>query len=208
MKELDFCTLSTFKGRTGLKAITSMTLYKLLWTVPFTEHFQTDFLADQMPILTSTFLLFPSLGHQFCRNNKTDQTRRSCITVKTLASRIWWSRKLSTVFPGNWSDGLWGNREFPIIWYDWKCVCTLSQTSEFAGPRDAVITQKIKESMHQGVAFNTLLFIIVMEKATKDWLSTVQWDKLYADDLVISAEPISQSFEKLNTWTKLHKNQV
>ena len=47
-----------------------------------------------------------------------------------------------------------------------------------------------------------LLFVIVMEEATRNCRYMVPWDMLYADDLVISAETESQSIERFNAWNK------
>jgi hypothetical protein len=42
--------------------------------------------------------------------------------------------------------------------------------------------------VHQGSVLSPLLFIVVMEEATKECRRGDPWELLYADDLVLSAE--------------------
>ena len=46
----------------------------------------------------------------------------------------------------------------------------------------------IRVGIHKGSALSQLLFIIVMEEATKLARGDGQWELLYADDLVLTAQ--------------------
>ena len=46
----------------------------------------------------------------------------------------------------------------------------------------------IEVGVHQGSVLSPLLFIVVMEEATKEWRVGNPWELLYADDLVLTAE--------------------
>ena len=46
----------------------------------------------------------------------------------------------------------------------------------------------IDVGVHQGSVFIHLLFIVVMEEATKECRVGYPWELLYADNLVLSAE--------------------
>ena len=56
--------------------------------------------------------------------------------------------------------------------------------------------QEIKVCVQQGSGPSPLLFIIVMEEATRNFRSTVPWNMLQEDDLRISAESKFQSIDK------------
>ena len=47
---------------------------------------------------------------------------------------------------------------------------------------------EINVGVHQGSALSPLLFVIVMEEATKECRKGGPWELLYADDLVLTAE--------------------
>ena len=47
---------------------------------------------------------------------------------------------------------------------------------------------EMKVGVHQGSALSSLIFILVMEKATKACRKGALWEMLYADDLVLTAE--------------------
>ena len=58
----------------------------------------------------------------------------------------------------------------------------------------------IDVGVHQGSALSTLLFIIIMEKATKECQDDTLWNLLYADDLVLSAETREEVERKILDW--------
>ena len=45
----------------------------------------------------------------------------------------------------------------------------------------------MKIGVHQGSALSLLLFILVMEEATRKCRKSAPWEMLYADDLVVTA---------------------
>ena len=47
---------------------------------------------------------------------------------------------------------------------------------------------ELDSGVHQGLAMNPLLFIIVMEEAAKEHRKEGTWKLLFADDLVLIAE--------------------
>ena len=57
----------------------------------------------------------------------------------------------------------------------------------------------IKVGVHQGSALSPLLFIIVMEEATK-LARDDPWEFLYADDLVLTAESKEEVADMFNRW--------
>lgn len=54
--------------------------------------------------------------------------------------------------------------------------------------------------VHQGSALSPLLFITVMEEATKECRRGGPWELLYADDLVITAESKEEMKERFEIW--------
>ena len=56
----------------------------------------------------------------------------------------------------------------------------------------------VKVGVHQGSVLSLLLFIIVLEALSREFLTGCPWELLYADDLMISAE--SMELVKLKTW--------
>ena len=59
---------------------------------------------------------------------------------------------------------------------------------------------EIKVGVHQGSALSPLLFIIIMEEATKECRKGTPWELLYADDLVLTAESEEEVKEMFNRW--------
>ena len=57
----------------------------------------------------------------------------------------------------------------------------------------------VQVSVHQGSVLSSLLFIIVME-ALSHHFRTRPWELLYADDLVIISETLSELLEKFRVW--------
>ena len=49
---------------------------------------------------------------------------------------------------------------------------------------------EVKVGVHQGSVLSLLLFNIVPEALSREFLSGVSWEDLYADDLVIIAESL------------------
>ena len=60
---------------------------------------------------------------------------------------------------------------------------------------------EIGVGVHQGSALSPLLFIIVMEEATRGERRDL-WELLYADDLVITAETREEAITRFNNWKR------
>ena len=58
----------------------------------------------------------------------------------------------------------------------------------------------IRVGVHQGSALSLLLFITVMEEATKEGRVGSPWELLYADDLVLTAETRREVETKFERW--------
>ena len=58
---------------------------------------------------------------------------------------------------------------------------------------------EIKVGVHQGSALSPLLFVLVMEEATREVREGL-WELLYADDLVITAENEEGAIDRFNDW--------
>ena len=54
--------------------------------------------------------------------------------------------------------------------------------------------------VHQGSALSPLLFITVMEEATKECKGTGPWELLYADDLVLTAISKQEAMNLFHNW--------
>ena len=59
---------------------------------------------------------------------------------------------------------------------------------------------EIDVEVHQRSSLSRLLFIIVMEEATKEFRGGGPWELLYADDIVITAESRAGVEEKFRMW--------
>ena len=59
---------------------------------------------------------------------------------------------------------------------------------------------EVKDGVHQGSVLSPLLFIIVLEALSCEFLCGVPWEDLYADDLVIIAESLEECVRRLLTW--------
>ena len=59
---------------------------------------------------------------------------------------------------------------------------------------------EVKVGVHQGSVLSPLLFIIVLEALSHEFRCGVQWEDLYADDLVIIAESLEECVRRLLTW--------
>jgi len=57
---------------------------------------------------------------------------------------------------------------------------------------------EVKVGMHQGSALSPLLFMIVMEALSREFRVALQWELLYADDLVVVAETEDHLIKRLN----------
>jgi len=71
----------------------------------------------------------------------------------------------------------------------------LSVMSMYTGAKTIVRTVygnsncfQVKVSMHHGSALTILLFVIAMEALSRAFRVALQWELLYADDLVVTAE--------------------
>ena len=62
------------------------------------------------------------------------------------------------------------------------------QKTRVRQPQGCIDYFESKVGVHQASALSRLLFILVMEKATRNCRSMVPWHMLYADDRVVSAE--------------------
>ena len=60
---------------------------------------------------------------------------------------------------------------------------------------------EIRVGVHQGSALSPMLFVLVMEEATKEERRDL-WELLYADDLVITAETRAEAITRFNTWKR------
>ena len=58
----------------------------------------------------------------------------------------------------------------------------------------------INVGVHQGSALSPLLFILVMDEATKECRGDEMWELLYADDLVLTAETKEEAEQKFLDW--------
>ena len=60
----------------------------------------------------------------------------------------------------------------------------------------------INVGVHQGSALSPLLFVVVMQEATRTARGDNMWDLLYADDLVITAESEEEAVRKFSIWKR------
>ena len=58
----------------------------------------------------------------------------------------------------------------------------------------------VQVGVHKGSVLSPLLFIIVMEALSRHFRTGCLWQLLYADDLVIIAETLSELLEKFRVW--------
>ena len=58
----------------------------------------------------------------------------------------------------------------------------------------------MKVRVHQGSVLSPLHFIIVLEALSREFWAGVPWEDLYADDLVIIAEPLEECVRRLLIW--------
>ena len=61
--------------------------------------------------------------------------------------------------------------------------------------------------MHQGSALSPLLFVIVMEAISRDFIVALPWELLYADDLVVIAETEDDLIKRPNEWKEFVENR-
>lgn len=74
---------------------------------------------------------------------------------------------------------------------------TKSKVKALAGESDEF---EIGVGVHQGSALSPLLFITVMQEATKEARGEGPWELLYADDLVLTAETLEEVRDMFNRW--------
>ena len=51
--------------------------------------------------------------------------------------------------------------------------------------------------VHQGSILSLLLFILVLEALSRQFCTVVQWELLYADDLVVIADSLEECIARL-----------
>jgi len=59
---------------------------------------------------------------------------------------------------------------------------------------------EVKVGMHQGSALSSLLFVIVMEAISREFMVAQPWELLYADDLAVIVETEEEPIKRLNEW--------
>ena len=74
--------------------------------------------------------------------------------------------------------------------------CSRSKVRAVAGTLEAF---DIRVGAHQGSALSPLLFIIVMEEATKLAGGKGPWELLYADDMVLTAKSQEEVTDMFNS---------
>ena len=75
---------------------------------------------------------------------------------------------------------------------------TKSRVRTYAGISEEF---EIRVGVHQGSALSPLLFVLVLEEATKGGRRGL-WEMLYADDLVITAESKEAAVRRFNIWKR------
>ena len=61
---------------------------------------------------------------------------------------------------------------------------------------------KVQVDVHQGSILSPLLFIIVLEALYREFQTGFPWERLYADDLVITPDTIDELLYKLDLQKK------
>ena len=74
---------------------------------------------------------------------------------------------------------------------------TRSRVRTVAGTSESF---EINVGVHQGSALSPLLFIIVMEEASKECRKGTPWELLYADDLVLTGESKDEVINMFRKW--------
>ena len=59
---------------------------------------------------------------------------------------------------------------------------------------------EVKVGMHQGSGLSPLLFVIVMEAISREFMVALPWELLYADDLAVIAKTEEELIKRLNEW--------
>ena len=59
---------------------------------------------------------------------------------------------------------------------------------------------QVRVGVHQGSILSPLLFVIVMEAVTRGTRGGLPWELLYADDLVLLADSMSELSSKIKKW--------
>ena len=65
----------------------------------------------------------------------------------------------------------------------------------------------VKVGVHQGSVLSPLLFIIVMEALSREFRTSLPWELLYADDLVLMSDSIEGLEKKFSDWKKGMENK-
>jgi len=59
---------------------------------------------------------------------------------------------------------------------------------------------EVKVGMHQGSVLSPLLFVIVMEAISREFMVALPWELLYAGDLAVIGETEEELIKRLNEW--------
>ena len=94
----------------------------------------------------------------------------------------------------------WAMRKLGVE--EWLVSAVMSM---YTGPQKTVVTTvyansksfEVKVGMHQGSALSLLLFVIVMEAISREFMVTLPWELLYADDLAVIAKTEEDLIERL-----------
>ena len=66
----------------------------------------------------------------------------------------------------------------------------------------------VKVGAHQSFVLSPLLFVIVLEALSRECRSTLPWEMLYADDLVIIAESLEELDTQYAAWKHCMEGKV
>ena len=68
-------------------------------------------------------------------------------------------------------------------------------------------SSEVKDGMHQSSALSPLLFVIVTEILSREFIVALPWELLYADDLVVIAGTEDDLIKRLNEWKDFVENR-
>jgi len=66
-------------------------------------------------------------------------------------------------------------------------------------PRQITMTES-QQSIFTGSALRLLLFVIIMEALSREFIVTLPWELLYVDNLVVIAQTEDDLIKRLNEW--------
>ena len=93
--------------------------------------------------------------------------------------------------------------EWIVCWYR-ECIPMPGAMSVGEGYSEEF---EVKVAVHQGSVHSPLLFIIVLEALSREFLCGVPWEDIYADDLVIIAESLEECVRRLLTWKETRRRK-